>query len=162
MIIDVLTTAGPVIILHASTALFAVILGPVALYRRSRDFWHRVAGVVWVMSMLVVATSSLFIHEVRMVGPFSIIHVLSLMTLAGLTQGMRALYRGNRRRHGRIMRSLYLQALILAGIFTFLPGRRMNAMVFPDSPMSGFVMVMAIGAVAGWMIWQDRPRQRHG
>lgn len=160
MTLSILTTAGPVITLHVLAAILAVLLGPMALYRRSRDIWHRVAGVVWVMCMLVVAISSLFIHEARQLGAFSIIHGLSLLTLVGLSLGMWALYRGNARLHGRIMRSLYLQALILAGIFTFLPGRRMSGMIFPDTPMVGFGGVVAIGAVIGVLIWQDRRRGR--
>jgi uncharacterized membrane protein len=158
MIIDVLMEAGPIITLHVAAAVLAVVVGPVALYRCSRDIWHRVAGVVWVLAMALLAGTSLFIHEARMVGAFSVIHVLSLLTLAGLGQGLWALYRGNRRLHGRIMRALYLQALVIAGIFTFLPGRRMSAMLFADTPMMGFVIVMALGMVVGLLIWRDRAR----
>jgi uncharacterized membrane protein len=159
MTFDVLIAAGPVITLHVVAATLAVLLGPMALYRRSRDIWHRVAGVAWVMCMLVVATSSLFIHEARQVGAFSIIHGLAVLTLVGLCQGMWALHCGNVRLHGRIMRLLYLQALILAGIFTFLPGRRMSAMIFPGAPELGFGGVMAIGAVIGVVIWQGGRRR---
>jgi uncharacterized membrane protein len=158
MTTDVLTTAGPVIILHVLAAVVAIVAGPAGLFRRSRDIWHRGAGVVCVMALLVAATSSFFIHEARMFGPFSIIHGLSVLTLVGLLQGMWALLRGDRRKHGRIMRGLYLQALIVAGVFTFLPGRRMNAMIFGDAPLLGFVVVGAIGAVAGLVIWQDGRR----
>lgn len=158
MIRDIFISAGPVISVHVLAAVLSTVLGPFVLYRRSRDIWHRSLGVVWVLAMFVLAVSSLFIHEARMFGAFSIIHVLSLLTLAGLAQGLWALYQGRRRQHGRIMRLLYVQALILAGIFTFLPGRRMSAMLFPDAPMVGFVAVMAVGLVAALLIWRDRPR----
>jgi uncharacterized membrane protein len=45
MTFDILIAAGPVITLHVVAAILAVLLGPMALYRRSRDIWHRVAGV---------------------------------------------------------------------------------------------------------------------
>jgi uncharacterized membrane protein len=159
MDIQAVLTEGQVLFLHVAAAALGVMLGPVALFRRSRDLWHRVAGMVWVAAMVVVAGSSLFIHEARMFGPFSVIHLLSVATLVGLGQGMWALYRGDRRKHGRIMRGLYLQALIVAGVFTFLPGRRMNALIFGDVPLVGFGIVVVIGTVAGVVIWREGLRR---
>lgn len=158
MTIEVFVAAGYLITLHVVAAALAVMLGPVALFRRSRDRWHRVAGITWVAAMLVVAGTSLFIHEARMFGPFSVIHLLSVATMIGLGQGMWALYRGDRQRHGRIMRGLYLQALVIAGVFTFLPGRRMSAAVFGDAPLAGFVVVLTLGMVAGLIIWREGRR----
>jgi len=155
---DTLIVAGPVIATHVVAASVAVILGPVALFRRSRDVWHRMAGVVWVVAMFVVAGSSLFISEGRMFGAFSIIHVLSVLTLVGLAQGLWALYRGQTQVHGRIMRALYIQALIIAGVFTFLPGRRMSGMLFGSAPMAGFLVVAGLGLAAALFIWRDGRR----
>ncbi len=45
---------------------------------------HRTLGWVWVVLMAVVALSSLFIHTIRMVGPFSLIHLLSLLVIVTL------------------------------------------------------------------------------
>jgi hypothetical protein len=71
---------------------------------------------------------------------------------------MGALYRGQVRRHGRIMRSLYGQGLIVAGVFTFLPGRRMNGVLFFKAPWVGFAGVVVVGPVTATCIWQDGKR----
>jgi uncharacterized membrane protein len=148
-------TAAPLAIqIHVFCAVPALILGPVALFRASRDIWHKVAGRAWVLSMIGLAGSSLFIHEARMFGPFSPIHLLSVITFVGLFQGLRFAIVGSYAAHGRAMRALYLQALILAGVFTFLPGRRMNAVLFGQSPEVGFGIVAALGVLAIALIWR--------
>jgi hypothetical protein len=81
------------------------------------------------------------------IGPFSPIHILSVVTLVGLTQAFRHLRHGRYPAHGRALRALYLQALIVTGIFTFLPGRRMNALFFAQSPALGLPVAEGIGAV---------------
>jgi uncharacterized membrane protein len=154
MTLHPLVTAAPLIQLHVAGALMALVLGPVALLRRSRDRWHRVAGVAWVAAMLVTAISSFGIRDT---GGWSWIHILSVLTLVGLTQGLWALWRGNRAAHGAAMRALYAQALILAGVFTLLPGRRMSRALFPDAPWTGFAAIAIIGALAAlWMAWPRR------
>jgi uncharacterized membrane protein len=151
-----LLEAGPVLQWHVASALPALILGPVAIYRKSRDVWHRVGGVLWVLAMFSTALSSFFIHDARVRGPFSPIHLLSVLTLVGLVQGVRHMRAGRFRAHGRIMKGLYVQALILAGAFTFLPGRRMSAAFFPEAPQAGFWGVLAFGIVLAVLIWRDR------
>jgi len=45
--------------LHVCAALLALCLGPFALFRTRRDRWHKIAGYVWVLAMIVAAVSSL-------------------------------------------------------------------------------------------------------
>ena len=78
-----LSSASLAIQIHVICAVPALVLGPVALFRASRDIWHKVAGRVWALSMIGLAGSSLFIHEARMFGPFSPIHLLSVITFIG-------------------------------------------------------------------------------
>jgi uncharacterized membrane protein len=124
----------------------------VALFRASRDIWHKVAGRIWVLAMIGLAGSSLFIHEARIIGPFSPIHALSIVTFVGLFMGLRAALRRDFVAHGRAMRALYVQALIIAGVFTFLPGRRMNMLIGGD-PNVVFMAAAAIGVIAGALVW---------
>ncbi len=152
---DVLAKAPLAVQIHVAAAVIAVGLGPIAIWRRSRDLLHRVAGRVWVAAILVVAGSSFLIHDLSMIGPFSAIHILSLVTLVGLWRGISAIRRGDVAAHQSAMRGLYLQALVLAGVFTFLPGRRMNAVFFADAPPVGFFLVAAVGAGLGWLIWRE-------
>src|SRR4051812_50154529 len=45
---------------------------------------HRTLGWIWVLLMASVAISSFWIHTIRLVGPFSPIHLLSIFTLTML------------------------------------------------------------------------------
>ena len=159
---DVLAEASLAVQIHVAAAVIAVGLGPIAIWRRSRDLLHRVAGRVWVAAMLVVAGSSFLIHDLSMIGPFSVIHILSLVTLVGLWRGIRAIRRGDVGTHQSAMRGLYLQALVLAGVFTFLPGRRMNALFFADASQFGFFLMAAVGVGLGWLIWREGRLIRFG
>jgi uncharacterized membrane protein len=150
-----LLAAPAVIQVHVAAALLSVALGPVAILRRSRDAVHRIAGRLWVASMAVTAGSSLLIHEDPMFGPFSIIHVLSVITLVGLWQAIGAIRTGQVARHGATMRALYAQALMLAGAFTFLPGRRMSRSLFPERPWTGFAIMLTVAVVAVVLLWRD-------
>ena len=143
--------------LHVLSALCAVVLGPIALLRRSRDIWHKRAGRAWVLAMLSTAITSFAILETRMIGPFSIIHGLSILTLWGLWQGVSAIRRGDIKRHQAEMRNLYFWAMGVAGLFTFLPGRRMNRVFFGDASEVGFVVAATlIGGALGWYAIQSR------
>jgi hypothetical protein len=111
--------------------------------------------------MLVVATSAIFINEIRLLGPFSPIHIFVVMTYAGLFQGIREIRRGDVRAHRATMQSLYFGALVLAGAFTLLPGRRMHAVLFgADAGWSPSLVVIGLAlAASGWSWWRLRPRR---
>ncbi len=80
--------------------------------------------------MLTVAMSSLFIHTIRLWGPWSPIHLLSLLVLATLPLALWHARCHDVRRHRQAMPMLFTGALVIAGAFTLLPGRIMNAVVF--------------------------------
>lgn len=80
--------------------------------------------------MLVVAGSSFWIHQIRLLGPWSPIHLLSIFSLAMLLVGAWAARTGNVRRHKLTMMGIFFGALVIAGLFTFMPGRIMHAVVF--------------------------------
>ena len=67
--------------LHAFAAMAAFALGAVQLAGIKGTAWHRGRGFVWVGLMLIVAISSFWIHEIRLWGPWSPIHLLSILTL---------------------------------------------------------------------------------
>ena len=77
-----------------------------------------------------MAISSFFIHEIKMLGPFSVIHLLSLFTLYSVVGAISSARAGNIQKHKRDMITLYALALILTGAFTLLPGRIMNSVIF--------------------------------
>ena len=142
--------SAPVLLqLHALAALLALGLGPVALYRRRRDNWHRAAGRIWVAAMATAALSGLFIPSTVLPIAFGLgpIHLLSVLALVSLWRGVAAIRRGDVARHQAFMRSLYWNAIGLAGLFTLLPGRLMNEVLFPDAPTLG-LWVVASGGLA--------------
>lgn len=150
-----LLDAPAVIQLHVAAAILSVVLGPVAIFRRSRDIVHRVAGRIWIVGMAVTAGSSFWISEDPMFGRFSIIHVLSVVTLVSLVGAFRAIRAGDVARHGATMRALYAQALMLAGAFTFFPGRRMSEAFFPGAPWIGLAVMLAVALLAVWLLWRE-------
>ncbi|MCA3508039.1 MAG: DUF2306 domain-containing protein [Rhodobacter sp.] len=158
MTLGPLLDAPALVQLHVAAALLSVVLGPVAILRCSRDIVHRVVGRAWVVSMAVTAGSSFWISETPMIGTFSVIHILSVITLVSLVSALRAVRSGNVARHGATMRALYAQALMLAGAFTFLPGRRMSEAVFPGAPWLGLAAMLAVAAAAVWLLWRDGRR----
>lgn len=153
MTIQPYLTAGPMIQLHVAAAVLAIVLGPIALARRSRDRWHKRAGYAWVLCMTALAASGLFIHSIRMVGPFSPIHLLSLLTLWQLWLGVREARNGKIAAHRYRMQAMYVLALMLTGAFTLSPGRLMSRVLFPETPVAGFVVVLAlVGLGCAWWL----------
>lgn len=141
--------------LHAFSAILAFALGAVVLWRPKGTSLHKALGKAWVGLMLVVATSSLFINEIRMIGPFSPIHLFALMTYLGIGQALWAIkVQRNVAAHRAGMQATYIGALLLAGAFTFLPGRRMHAVPFgPEAGLAPSLVVIALallGAAAYW------------
>ena len=130
MNISALTSASPIIQTHAYAAFAAIALGAVQLALPKGTPAHRALGWSWAALMMAIAGTSLFIHTIRSFGPFSLIHLLSVFTLAVVPLGVFAARRGEIRSHARTMRLIYALALILTGLFTLWPGRIMHNVVF--------------------------------
>ena len=130
MNIEAFATAPWVIQLHILVALAAVGLGGIQFAMAKGTARHRLVGRVWVASMAVLAGSGFFIHEIRLWGAFSPIHLLSAATLVMLVLAVRWARAGNVRRHSRMMAGLFVFALLVTGAFTLLPGRLMHEIVF--------------------------------
>jgi len=125
-----LLDAAPAIPVHAFAAMAAFALGIVQFAAPKGTLPHRTVGWIWVSLMAVVAASSFWIHEIRLLGPWSPIHLLSIFTLIMLPI---AVWRARRHRiadHRRIMSLIFVGALVIAGLFTFVPGRIMHAVFF--------------------------------
>ena len=125
-----LLDAAPAIPLHAFAAMAAFVLGSIQLAAPKGTLPHRTLGWIWVILMLVVAGSSFWIHELRQFGGFSLIHLLSLYTVAMLPLGIYYARRHNVGGHRLTMLGLFLCALVIAGAFTLLPGRIMGRVIF--------------------------------
>lgn len=165
MTLSPIPSADPVIQLHIAAALLGIILGPFALYLKPGTGRHKYIGRVWVGAMAVLALSSFAIHSFAVLGPFSPLHGLALLTLWSLWEGVRWARMGQIAAHRRVFRNLYWFGVLLAGVFNFLPGRVINRAVLPDLPELGFV-VISLAVLAGviamiipklWKIAGGRP-----
>lgn len=132
----------PVIAIHLTAALAALVVGPVALWARrghasrtaatQRPRLHRAAGYAWVTLMLLTALSALFIrdHELPNIAGYTPIHLFVPFTLGGLYLAFAKLLRGNVQGHRKAMLGLYFGACVTAGIFTLLPQRYLGQLVW--------------------------------
>jgi uncharacterized membrane protein len=125
-----LLAASPAIQLHAFAAMAAFALGIVQLSAPKGTIPHRTIGWVWVLLMLAVGVSTFFIHSIRLWGPWSPIHLLAIFTLITLPIAVLNARRHNVKQHRLAMLSIFFGALVIAGLFTFVPGRIMHAVAF--------------------------------
>jgi uncharacterized membrane protein len=125
-----LLQADTVIQLHAFAAMAAFALGLVQFARPKGTLPHRTLGWIWVVLMLTVSVTAFFIHEIRLWGPWSPIHLLAIFTLIMLPLGVWHARHHAIRRHRGTMIGIFIGGLVLAGAFTFLPGRIMHAVAF--------------------------------
>lgn len=118
-----LVAAAPLKIqIHIAAALTALAIGTVLMIGVKGTRLHRTLGWTWVAAMATTAVSSLFIREMNH-GAMSWIHLLSGWTIIALPMAVYAARRHNVHLHRRFMTGLFVGGLIVAGGFTFLPGR---------------------------------------
>ncbi|HEY9094278.1 MAG TPA: DUF2306 domain-containing protein [Hydrogenophaga sp.] len=134
---------SPVIAIHLSAALSALVIGPIALWARrghsnpaaatsQRPRLHRAAGYAWVTLMLLTALSAIFIRDFSLpnIAGYTPIHILVPVVFGSLFMAFRALFRRDIRRHRIWMQTLYFSACIGAGVFTLLPNRYLGQLVW--------------------------------
>jgi uncharacterized membrane protein len=112
--------------IHAFAAIAALVIGIIQLARPKGTLPHRALGWMWVLLMAAVALSSFWIHTIHQFGDWSLIHVLSIVTLVALPFAVLHARRHRVAAHRSAMIALFGGALVVAGIFTFLPGRIMH------------------------------------
>ena len=125
-----LLNADPAIQVHAFAAMAAFALGVVQLAAPKGTLPHRTVGWIWVGLMVIVSATSFWIHDLRVWGPWSPIHLLSIFTLAMLPLAVLLARRHQVARHRNAMIAIFTGALVIAGVFTFVPGRIMHAVAF--------------------------------
>ncbi len=130
MTLTPLLAAAPAIQLHALAAMSAFLLGLVQLAAPKGTLPHRVLGWLWVALMCAAAVSGFFIHTLKIWGIWNPIHLLAAYTLAMLPLGILHARRHRIAGHRQTMTGMFIFALVLAGVFTLLPGRIMHDVVF--------------------------------
>jgi len=118
--------------ISASTAIQVHVVGAVAsfaiglfLLTAPKGFrLHKTLGWTWVFTMLLTAISSFFITGI-MGENYSPIHALSAWTMIGLPFGVAAIRRRDVKKHKHTMTGMFVGGMLIAGLFSFLPGRLM-------------------------------------
>lgn len=114
---------------HVAAALVTFAIGCILLAGVKGRAMHRTLGYVWVASMAVTAISSFFLQTINP-GSFSFIHALSAWTMIGLPMGLAAVRRRKIAEHRKHMTSMFTGGMLVAGLFSFLPGRLMWHLFF--------------------------------
>ncbi len=129
MTLDPILSASPVIQIHLVASLLALTFGIVMWRRPKGTKSHKISGRVFMVLMLVAAASAIFIQEINR-GHYSLIHLFVPLTLIGIVQSLWAIKKRNIKGHIRHVKGLFFGALLIPGLFTMLPGRRLWAVFF--------------------------------
>jgi uncharacterized membrane protein len=125
-----LIAQAPLVVqLHLLTVLLGFGIGTIQMLAPKGTVPHRVLGWVFVAFMMFTALDALFIKA----GPtwrVTPIQIFSLLVLVGLPFAVLAARRHDVRAHARGMSGVYFGGLILAGLFTLIPGRLMWQVFF--------------------------------
>ncbi len=119
--------------IHLATVVPCFVLGTMLLLIRKGTPLHKGLGKPYMILMLFTATVTLFMQA--QVGPrlfnhFGWIHLFSLLTMYSVPNAYIAIRRGDVKRHRKSMITLYFGAIIIAGGFTFVPGRYLHDLFF--------------------------------
>ena len=128
MTLEPFTVAPIATKIHLVSVLIAFALGTWMLVRPKGTPVHRLAGRVWMASMVVAALTSFLIPATLLpiVGPFGVIHGLSLVVLVMVVAAIWAARAGNIRAHRRFVIGLYVGAILGAGSGALVPGRMIS------------------------------------
>jgi uncharacterized membrane protein len=127
---------SPMIAVHMTAALGALVIGPVVLWARrgstQRPRLHRALGYAWVTLIVMTALSAIFIRDFRLpnIAGYTPVHLLVPATFIGLGLAFWNLARRDIRGHRVAMQATYVSACLVAGGFTLLPNRYLGQLVW--------------------------------
>ena len=119
---------GATVIGHLATVLAALPLGISQLVLPKGTIRHRAIGYVWCGLMIATAMVSFAIHTINP-GSLSAIHLFSVLTLILVPVIVYRARSGQVDKHRRAVLGLIIGGLVIAGLFTFLPGRALGVLV---------------------------------
>jgi uncharacterized membrane protein len=112
------------VIIHLATVLPSLPLGLYLFLARKGGARHRLMGRIWMSLMAVTAIAALFIRHLNE-GQFSFIHIASVVTLVGIPLAINAARSGRIAAHRAHLLAMFIGALLVSGVLSFLPGRIM-------------------------------------
>ena|SRR6185503_9235136 len=130
MNLDPVLDASFAIKVHLATVIPSFFLGTWLMFLSKKGGQsHRLIGAIYLLLMTVTATAGIFIKEVNP-GHFSWLHIFVVITYFSVFSAIWSLRHNNIRGHQAAMWGLYVGGLIIAGAFTFHPGRIMHRLFF--------------------------------
>lgn len=154
MTLEPLLHAPLAVQIHVAAVLPAALLGAYLLAAVGKgSARHRLLGKIWLLLMVVTALSSFFIHSLNIWQGFSLLHLLSIFTLTGCWQAYWSARRGHIGMHRRIIISLYLGGIVIAGGFTLLPHRIMHAVVM-DGSAESLALLAGLGTLLAYAVYR--------
>lgn len=126
---DAFEGAGLAVYVHLVAALLALSLGIIMWLRPKGTASHKLIGRSFIGIMLVTAISSFWIREINR-GSLSWIHIFIPITFFASWEAIHYIRKGNIKRHKRAVKGMFFGALLIPGLFTFVPGRRMWDLFF--------------------------------
>lgn len=124
--------------IHWMAALASAVIGISIFVRTKGTKVHRFMGRLYAVLMVITAVSAFFVRRVdpgetySLLTNFSFIHLLIPLTLHSLYMAIRAIRKGDIATHKKNMIYTYIGGIVIAGAFTFLPGRHMHSVFFGD------------------------------
>ncbi len=118
---------------HLATVVPAFVIGTILLIIKKGSIKHVYFGRIYMVLMLITAGITLFMPaEVgpRILNHFGYIHSFSFLTIYTVPTAYWSIKKGNVKSHKRKMILLYFGAIIIAGGFTFFPGRYLHTFFF--------------------------------
>lgn len=118
---------------HLATVLPAFVLGTYLLLVRKGSPSHKLLGKIYMLLMLATALIALFMPaEIgpTIFGHFGYIHLFCFLVAYSVPTAFFAARNGNIKKHKRSMIGLYVGAILIAGVFTFMPGRLLHTWLF--------------------------------
>ena len=119
--------------IHLATVVPAFFLGTIVLIMRKGTPVHKLLGRIYMGLMLVTGIITLLMPAMvgpRFLGHFGYVHLFSVLTLYTVPSAFFAARKGNIKRHKRGMILLYIGGMLIAGGFTFFPGRYLHQLFF--------------------------------
>lgn len=112
--------------IHVGTVVPALLLGGPVLIMKKGTALHKLLGRIWAALMMTTAVSSFWLQG--LVGTIGPIHIFSVITLVSIPRAIWAIRKGDVITHQRAMVGPYI-GLLVAGLFSFMPGRMMGQLV---------------------------------
>ena len=121
---------------HAALALLAVPLGLYIFINKKGTKQHRILGRTWATILVIVSLTAVFIQTIKQ-GQYSLIHLLIPWTLGSLIYSIWNIKKFKKTKierykyaHMYSMTGVYVGALLVAGLFTLMPGRFFHQIIF--------------------------------